>query len=106
MEAVSKMMKHYGILDYGKLVAAFLVVAINTSPLTSLSGNADFFVTRILARLAVPFFFMVTGFFVLSSLFGESTKKDTQRVKKFLIRTIILYLVAIMIYLPVGWYAG
>ena len=57
-----------GGLDLFRLIAAFLVVAIHTSPLESVSAEADFFLTRIVARVAVPFFFMVTGQFVASGL--------------------------------------
>lgn len=45
-----------GGLDRFRLAAALLVVAIHTSPLTCLSPKADFLLTRVLARVAVPFF--------------------------------------------------
>ena len=38
-----------------KLMAALFVIIIHTSPLTSFSAEADFVLTRILARTAVPF---------------------------------------------------
>ena len=66
-----KAKQNTGGLDIFRLAAAFLVVAIHTSPLISFSAEGDFFLTRVLARTAVPFFFMVTGQFVLSdSLFS------------------------------------
>lgn len=88
--------QNYGGLDAFRMIAAFLVIAIHTSPLTMLNADADFFLTRILARLAVPFFFMVTGQFILSgSEIWDYIKKIT-----------LLYAAAILIYLPVGIYAG
>ena len=57
--------QRFGGLDRFKFIAAFLVVAIYTSPLSSFSANADFLLTRVLARTAVPFFLMVTGYFLL-----------------------------------------
>ena len=63
---MSKAQKNYGGLDLFRLAAALLVVAIHTSPLTSINGEADFFFTRVLARIAVPFFLMVTGHFMLA----------------------------------------
>ena len=48
--------KPLGSLDYFKVVAALLVVAIHTSPLTSFHAEVDFIFTRIMARMAVPFF--------------------------------------------------
>ena len=50
-----------GGLDRYRLIAAFLVIAIHTSPLLSVNENADFFLTRIFARMAVPLFLMITG---------------------------------------------
>lgn len=51
--------------DAFKWLAAFLVVAIHTSPLESVWPYGDFLLTRIAARLAVPFFFMLTGYFTV-----------------------------------------
>lgn len=89
----------YGGLDLFRIIAAFLVVAIHTSPLGSFSPAGDFFLTRILARVAVPFFFMVTGQFLLSGLehFGA--------VKRYFIKIAGLYGISILLYLPVGIYA-
>ncbi len=54
-----------GALDWGRLLAALLVVAIHTSPLGSFNAEADFVLTRIVARLAVPFFMLCSGYFLL-----------------------------------------
>lgn len=94
-----------GGLDYFKIAAAFLVVAIHTSPLASFSAEADFAFTRVAARIAVPFFFMVTGYFTLPRyLFGEgrASRSLFGQVRK----TLLLYGAAMVIYLPVNVYAG
>ena len=97
--------RSYGGLDVFKMIAAFLVVAIHTSPLTSISAEADFFLTRELARLAVPFFFMVTGHFVLSDwVRGES--RDFGPIWRYFGKVAALYGISILLYLPVGIYAG
>ncbi len=95
---------NYGSLDRFRMLAALLVVAIHTSPLTSVSEGADFFLTRILARIAVPFFFMVTGQFVASGLLKPPGK--VARYHKFLKKTALLYAFSILLYLPIGVYAG
>lgn len=87
----------YGGLDLFRPAAALLVLAIHTSPLASFSPGADFFLTRILARVAVPFFFMVTGQFVLSS--GASILRSVKKL-------CATYLAAVLLYLPLGIYAG
>lgn len=97
--------KNLGSLDYFRLFAAFLVIAIHTSPLSSFSSNADFIFTRILARMAVPFFLMVTGYFLLPQYLFEHTK-DFRPLLRFIKKTLLLYVAAIVIYLPVNFYAG
>lgn len=91
-------------LDAFKVIAALLVVAIHTSPLTTYSPDGDFLLTRSLARVAVPFFFMVTGQFVLGKVLQGRRPFSAlwRQVKKIL----LLYLVAVVLYLPVGLYAG
>ena len=89
--------KNYVWLDRFRLIAALLVIAIHTSPLASFSGESDFFLTRVLARIAVPFFLMVTGFFFPS---------DPDKLRKSLKKLCLLYGAAILLYLPLGFYAG
>ncbi len=48
-------------IDVFRMIAALLVVAIHTSPLSSASAVGDFLLTRVTARVAVPFFFMASG---------------------------------------------
>lgn len=88
-------------LDDFKWLAAALVVAIHTSPLESINETADFLLTRVLARLAVPFFLMVTGYFVL---YGAYAAKDFSKVKKCLLKLLYLYLGTTLLYLPVRLY--
>ena len=80
-----------GSWDAFKWMAAFLVVAVHTSPLESIWPYGDFLLTRIAARLAVPFFFMLTGYF-------------TVQVKKTEKKLLLLYLGVTCLYLPVQIY--
>lgn len=95
--------KGYPALDIFRVVAAFLVVAIHTSPLLGISETGDFLFTRVLARLAVPFFFMASGFFLLP---GGQRKESGARLKAFCIKIAKLYGLAILLYLPLNLYAG
>lgn len=94
-----------GSLDAFRMIAAFLVVAIHTSPLSSYSAGGDFFLTRILARIAVPFFFLVTGRFVLSE-YLSGRKKDFSPIGRYLKKILFLYGICMLLYLPIGIYAG
>lgn len=96
-----------GGLDGFRLAAALFVIAIHTSPLTTFSADADFFLTRILARTAVPFFLMVTGQFVAGRFLEGTDSGDSAAVlQRYLCKILLLYLVSILLYLPIGIYAG
>lgn len=88
-------------IDCFRLAAALLVVAIHTSPLLSFSGTGDFILTRVIARIAVPFFFMTSGFFMISRYV-----RDTNRLKAFIKNTLQIYLTAMLLYIPVNIYNG
>ncbi len=96
--------KQYRGLDIFRVFAAVLVIANHTAPLISYHPSANFFVTRILARLAVPFFFMVTGQFVLSDLLVYA--QSSNKVREYLKKTMLVYGGAMLLYLPIGIYAG
>ncbi|MDO5602953.1 MAG: alanine racemase, partial [Oscillospiraceae bacterium] len=85
-------------LDHFRLAAALMVIAIHTSPLASFSPEADFWLTRVLARLAVPFFIMVTGYFL--------SRDQWKNTGAFLKKTALLYAAAILLYLPLNLMNG
>lgn len=90
--------KRWASLDDFRLVAAALVVCIHTSPLTSCSPLGDFWLTRVLARVAVPFFFMVSGHFL--------AQKNWKSLGGFLKKILLIYLGTVVLYLPLNWYNG
>ena len=101
----------FGGIDRFRVVAAFLIVGIHTSPLLSFNEDIDFLVVRVFARIAVPFFLMATGFFLQSqSLSGEGSAgrifAGRVPLTGFLKKTGALYAVATAIFLPVSIYAG
>lgn len=93
--------KSYAGIDCFRLFAALLVVTIHTSPLASFSQTGDFILTRVLARVAVPFFFTTSGFFLISRY-----ARNAHRLEVFVRRTALIYLAAILLYLPVNLYNG
>lgn len=85
-------------LDWFRLLAAVLVVAIHTGPLASFSPAADLWLTRILARVAVPYFAMLSGYFL-----ARSHWQGTGRLWR---HTLLLYATSVLLYLPLNIYAG
>lgn len=90
--------RYLGAFDVFRLIAAALVIAIHTSPLRSIDPAADHFLTGVAARIAVPFFFALTGYFAdFGSISG---------LRKIAGKTAVLYGIAIVIYLPFNTYAA
>lgn len=93
--------KAYTGIDIFRIAAAVMVIAIHTYPLASYGESADYLFTHVLCRLAVPFFFTASGFF----LFRMGTY-DGKTVARFLKKTAVLYFFAIVLYIPVNIYTG
>ena len=91
----------YSGIDYFRFIAALLIVAIHTSPLSSFSETGNFIFTRIVSRVAVPFFFMTSGFFLISRYTCNAEKLDA-----FIKKTTLIYGVAILLYIPINVYNG
>lgn len=93
--------KCYAGIDYFRFIAALLIITIHTSPLVSFSETGDFILTRVIARVAVPFFFMTSGFFMISRY-----TSGTDKLKGFIRNTLQIYGIAILIYIPINIYNG
>lgn len=98
--------KDYAGIDWFRMAAAFLVVAIHTGPLEQVNQTADYLVTYCAGRIGVPFFFLVTGFFVLGKWTrGTIPKVQKHRLIRYLVRILILYTGITLLYFPIAIYA-
>lgn len=95
----------YGRVDWFRLPAALMVISIHTSPLSNVSHEWDMVVTYGLGRIAVPFFLMTTGYFVLGP-YANGGFRDNWKYIRYLKKTLELYGFSILLYLPVMAYAG
>lgn len=100
------MTEKYAGIDRFRMAAAFMIVAIHTGPLMIVSEKADFVVTYCLFRVGVPFFFMVTGFFVLSACREGVCGYACGKLWRYLGKIAGIYLTATVLYLPLNLYAG
>ena len=91
----------YSGIDYFRFIAALLIVAIHTSPLSSFNETGNFIFTRIVPRVAVPFFFMTSGFFLISRY-----TRNAEKLEAFIKKTTLIYGVAILLYIPINVYNG
>ena len=85
--------KEYRALDFLKFVAAFLVVAIHIPPFEEIAPVFSHEFQQVICRMAVPFFFVCTGYFI-----GEKIT-DKDRVKKYLFHIIKMYVWWSLLYL-------
>ena len=67
----------YDSLDLAKWICALLVIVIHTAPLSKVSTIGNFYFTNVLARIAVPLFFAISGF-----LFFRKLTYENGRVKR------------------------
>ncbi|MDL2324879.1 acyltransferase [Ruminococcaceae bacterium OttesenSCG-928-A16] len=101
--------RQYPALDSMRMVAAVLVITVHTQPLSSINPLADTILTGIIARLAVPFFFMCSGYFFVKGLPQNAQNGNHERFAKllqFTKKTAGLYGLCILIYLPLNVYMG
>lgn len=95
--------KTYDAIDIAKLISALLVVSIHTFPFIDINENANFILVSIIARLAVPFFFITSGYFFFRKLdFHKkwNDKENIQKWKHYVWRLFKLYIIWSVIYLP------
>ncbi|MGO4371667.1 acyltransferase family protein [Paenibacillus sp. MCAF20] len=93
-------------IDWFKIVAALLVIAVHTGPLMTYSPDADFLLTGIAARIAVPFFFIASGYFFFLKKMNDESNRNSKSLHRYALRTGKLYVIAIIIYIPINVYAG
>ncbi len=79
-------------IDIFRLVSAILVVSIHTVPLVEVNHNISYIITYIIPRIAVPFFFCVSGYYYVKKL------KNSDDVKNILINTLKKLLVVYIIW--------
>lgn len=94
-------MKKQITLDKFKILCAILIIAIHTYPLLSVNKNLDFIFTHVFCRIGVPFFLMVTGFFVL-----PKALENRKNLIKYTVKIVKIYAICILLYLPINIYAG
>ncbi len=96
--------KNYAGIDFFRFFAALLVIAIHTAPLSFWNNDLDFLLTYCFGRIAVPFFLMTTGYFVLAPhVLNGFGKKETMH--HYLIKNTGLYLAATAFYFPLMLYS-
>ncbi len=88
-------------IDIFRFILSFLIIAIHISPFAKISLEFDFFFTRILGRIAVPLFLMITGYYIL-----DKSLDDISILKTYTNKILKIYLFCIILYIPMNIYIG
>lgn len=94
-----KVKRQYAAIDIAKYVSALLVVCIHVFPFYELNPTFNTFWMQTVCRIAVPFFFTVSGFFFFRKI-EEGNAENMEHLKKFVWRILKIYFVWTLIYLP------
>ncbi len=95
----------FGQIDLFKFIASLLVITIHTDPLSTYSESGNFILTRIIARLAVPFFFISAGY-LLSIQLIKNKKYNNKIIFRYIKKILNIYIISILIYIPLNIYNG
>ncbi len=91
-------MKQYKSIDLAKFVCAILIIILHTAPFASYSRVLTVGFRNIITPIAVPFFFVASGFIAFKKIDEKSGKEQTQYVMKHLRRILMMYLIWSAIY--------
>ncbi|WP_099222820.1 alanine racemase [Listeria costaricensis] len=97
----AKQETHLAIDDF-RLVAAIMVIAIHTYPFASFWQTGDDLITLTLFRVAVPFFFMVSGYYLLGPYAKARTYLNERHLKAKTRQMLVLYGLVTLLYLPLS----
>lgn len=91
-------MKQYKSIDLAKFVCALLIIILHTAPFASYSKVLTVGFRNIITVIAVPFFFVASGFIAFKKIDAQESDNKAKYVKKYLMRLVIMYLIWSAIY--------
>ena len=91
-------MKQYKSIDLAKFVCAILIIILHTAPFASYSRVLTVGFRNIITPIAVPFFFVASGFIAFKKIDGLAGQEQTQYVIKHLKRILVMYLIWSAVY--------
>lgn len=87
---------NYENVDFLRYIFSIIIIIVHLRPFLNISKGLDITFNNIVGRVCVPFFFLVTGYFIALK---EKEKKGY--IKKYIKSLIPLYLIWSIIYLPI-----
>lgn len=93
MERILSKKKQYVSLDYMKFICSLLVVYIHVPAFADIQPDLNFFIKQVLCRIAVPLFYICSGFLI-------AEKIETGAIKEYVKRIAELYILYTALYFP------
>lgn len=88
---------NYDNIDFFRYIFSIIIIILHMRPFLETSNQLDLAFNNIVSRICVPFFFVVTGYFV-----AKKEKDNPNYIKKYIKSMIPLYLTWCLIYLPIS----
>lgn len=90
-------------LDLCKFIMAFAVIAIHTDPLVDCSNAAMSRIGYLLLSMAVPFFFLTSGYLLACKLqYPLSNPDNLTKIRRYIIKILRMYLIWTLLYFPMA----
>lgn len=90
-------------LDLCKFIMAFAVIAIHTDPLVDCSNAAMSRIGYLLLSMAVPFFFLTSGYLLACKLqYPLSNPDNFSKIRRYIIKILKMYLIWTLLYFPMA----
>lgn len=96
-----KIVRYNKRIDDFRFLAALFVVAIHTAPFADSIPLLSYTITNVIGRFAVPFFFVLSGYFLFKKMRTSKQPDAYVKTQSSLIKT---YLLTMIIYIPVWIY--
>ncbi len=96
---MKKIYKQYNSIDLFKFLFAIVVVMIHTTPFMDVSESFSWYFNNTFCNLAVPFFFVASGFIFFDKLDGVK-QNEKQRLKKYILHILKMYIVWCIVWIP------
>lgn len=91
-------MKQYKSLDLAKFICAILIIVLHTAPFSSYSKLLTFGFRNIITIIAVPFFFLTSGFLAFKKLDSLEGERKGAYIVQYLKRLFVMYLIWSAVY--------
>lgn len=82
-------------LDYFKIILSLLVITVHSQPLFDEGSLTGWLISNGIARIAVPCFFIISGYYIHRKL------EDIKHLKRYLLHLLVVYITWSLIYFPV-----